>query len=194
MKVKRNKSKRKSKYVKIGKIILLTIAGVGMLSMAVAAPNALQSLDMFYGSNKKRSRYYKYYINNSISRLIDKKLIEFCKKDGKKFLRLTDKGKKEVLKYKLQEKLIKRPWIWDRKWRVIIFDIKERDRRIRDSLRKMLAGLGFVRLQNSVWIFPFECEEVIIMLKANYKLGKNVLYMKVEKVENDKWLRKKFSL
>ena len=36
---------------------------------------------------------------------------------------------------------------WDGKWRVLIFDINER-RRLRTQLRRLLDGVGFVRLQD----------------------------------------------
>ena len=82
----------------------------------------------------------------------------------------------------------------DRKWRVVIFDIKEYRRKTRDKLRITLTSLGFIKLQNSVWVFPYECEDVMVMLKASYKIGNDVLYMTVDKIENDKWLKKKFLL
>jgi len=77
---------------------------------------------------------------------------------------------------------------------VVIFDIKERRKIIREELRKELINLGFRRLQNSVWIYPYECEELIIMLKSYFSIGKDVLYMVVERLENDKWLKRDFGL
>jgi phenylacetic acid degradation operon negative regulatory protein len=45
---------------------------------------------------------------------------------------------------------------WDKKWRMVIFDIPEVTRRDRDFLRSQLQWLGFLELQKSVWIFPYE--------------------------------------
>lgn len=181
----------KKTNIKVGKIVLMTIAGAGLLSMAIVAPNALQVIDMF--SNKK-NKYRKYYINSAVSRLIKQNLIRFENKDGKKFVTLTEKGQLLVKKYEFQEKKIKRPKKWDKKWRVVIFDIKEYRRKTRDRLRITLINLGFVKLQNSVWVFPYDCEDIIVLLKADFKIGKDVLYMTVDKIENDKWLKKEFSL
>lgn len=182
----------KIKIGKIGKIILLTIAGVGILSMAIVALNAIQALNIIPGMKKRR--YYPNYINSVISRLIRQGFIKFQNKDGKKFVTLTEKGQLLIKQYEFKEKKIKRPKKWDKKWRVVIFDIKECRRRTRDKLRMTLVNLGFVRLQNSVWVFPYECEDVMIMLKASYKIGNDVLYMTVDKIENDKWLKREFSL
>ena len=75
-----------------------------------------------------------------------------------------------------------------------MFDIKENRRGTRTLLRQTLDRLGFVKLQNSVWIFPYDCEELVIMMKSNLFLGKDVLYMTVDNLENDMWLKEIFGL
>ena len=169
----------------------MSVAGV--LAVAAMAPNALRMIDMFT-DKKKRGYNRKYQVNKTIIKLQDGGLIEFKDRRGKKFACLTEKGKKKLLEYQLQEIKIKKPRKWDGKWRVIIFDIKEHRRFVRDGLRKELINLDFLRLQNSVWVHPYDCEEVIVMLKSHFKIGKDVLCLVVEKIENDKWLKKEFSL
>src|SRR3989344_5509248 len=51
-----------------------------------------------------------------------------------------------------------------------------------------------LKLQNSVWVYPYDCEDFISLLKADFKIGKDVLYIIVEKLENDWHLRKFFNL
>ena len=51
-----------------------------------------------------------------------------------------------------------------------------------------------MRLQDSVWVFPYDCEDFIALLKAELKIGAAVLYMVVEHIENDKHLRSHFGL
>ena len=177
--------------VSIKKVVLTSIAAVGLISVAVLAPNALQVIGQF---SSKKDRYRRYNINTSINNLLSKGLIEFKTKNGNKFVRLTSKGEKELAKYELGDLKIEKPKKWDKKWRMVIFDIKETRKGIRTMLRNTLSRLGFVKLQNSVWIFPFDCEELVIMLKSNLFLGKDVLYMTVDKLENDKWLKEAFGL
>lgn len=184
---------QKEQKIKIVKIILKIIATAGFISMAVLAPNALRSLDMFYG-RKPRRYNTKYYIKNSITKLKDKGFIKFEEKDGKSFVRLTERGRQKLLKYQLGEIVIKKPQNWDGKWRVIIFDIHEYRKKTRNEFRNELINLGFLKLQNSVWVYPYGCEEAIIMLKAHFHLGKDVLYLLVERIENDKWLKREFNL
>ena len=184
---------KKETKILVGKIILGTIATAGLLMIAAVAPNALKAMDLFY-PKEKRKYHRSSYVRKAVTRLKDRGLIEFEKRNGMTFVRLTNKGHQQLLKYQLREAVIKKPKKWDKKWRVIIFDIKENRRFVRDGLRSELLNLGFVKLQNSVWVHPYSCEEVIIMLKSYFKIGKDVLYMTVDKIENDKWLKNEFHL
>jgi len=67
---------------------------------------------------------------------------------------LTPKGAGRVLqvKRKLKEKK-KRP---DGKWIMIIFDIPEKKRQTRGLLREALLDLGYQKLQQSVWVSPYD--------------------------------------
>ena len=49
-----------------------------------------------------------------------------------------------------------KPKRWDGKWRILIFDIREKVRRRRDEFVDLLR-LGF-KLQNSVWVFPMNAK------------------------------------
>jgi DNA-binding transcriptional regulator PaaX len=184
--------KRETKIL-VGKIILGTIASAGILTVAAIAPNALKAIDLFY-PKEKRKYNRKYYIKQSITKLRERGLLEFKQQNGKIFASLTKRGQKELLKYQLREKVIKKPKRWDKKWRVVIFDIKEQARNLRKGLRDELINLGFVKLQNSVWVYPYECEEVVGMIKTYFGIGRDVLYMTVEEIENDRWLREEFEL
>jgi len=83
---------------------------------------------------------------------------------------------------------------WDKRWRMVAFDLPERRRVTRAKLRAMMADVGFIRLQDSVWVYPHDCEEFVALLKAELKIGKDALYAVVEKIENDKSIRVHFHL
>ena len=83
---------------------------------------------------------------------------------------------------------------WDGKWRVIIFDIPENRRFDRDNIRQALVSIGFMRLQDSVWIYPFNCEDLINLLKTDTESEGDVIYMIVDMVENDEEIKKYFGL
>jgi len=114
--------------------------------------------------------------------------------NGKKYLSLTEAGRQRLSWYKLQDYKIVKPSRWDGKWRLYIFDIKEVRRSSRDYLRNCLRRIGFVRLQNSVWVYPYDCPELMLLIKTGMGIGKDALYLVVESIENDRWLRNEFSL
>lgn len=185
----RKRDKRKN----IQKIILNTIFAAGMMSVALVAPNILSAIKKLEGISK-RKKNLKYSINESFTRLREKGLIEIVEINRKKVARITDRGKNKLDFLDKHNFKLKIPKKWDGRWRVVIFDIKESRSKTRFLLRKTLSRIGFVRLQNSVWLYPYDCEDLISLLKADFKIGKDVLYMIVDKLENDWHLRKTFNL
>ena len=180
-------SKKKQKRANIQKIILHSVAGVGILSVALVAPNvvgAMGKLGLIPSSRQEE------IIRTSRKRLVKKGLLVY--KDGK--LSLTPKGEKELRLMDADMYKVKKPRRWDGKWRVLAFDIKEKRRHLRWRVRSVLSSVGFIRLQDSVWIYPYDCEDMITLLKADLKIGKEVLYLIVDSLENDKEYRKYFKL
>ncbi len=110
------------------------------------------------------------------------------------FVELTAKGKKTLREWEYADYKVPRPEKWDGKWRILIFDIPERRRHLRDMLRNTLRAIGFKRLQDSVWVYPYDCEDFITLLKADFKIGKDLLYIIGEAVENDRVLRDYFEV
>lgn len=185
--------KVKDKRKNIQKIILSTIFAVGILSVVAVAPNIFSVIKQLEGS-RKRKKNLKYSINASFARLREKGLIEIVEINGKKVARVTQKGENQLSFLEKHNFKLKIPKKWDGRWRVVIFDIKESKKRIREQLRITLSQIGFLKLQNSIWIFPYDCEDIVSLLKSDFKLGKDVLYMIVEKLENDWQFLKAFNL
>ena len=177
---------------RIVEIILKTVAAAGFLSIALLAPNALQIVKIF--EKGKRGQNQKYYLKTAAARLAKQGLIEFKKTDRGTFLRITPAGERKLRTIDLDNFQIKKPKKWDGKWRIVIFDIKEARREVRDKLRTSLVQLGFMRLQHSVWVSPYDCEDFIALLKADFMIGKDILYLIVEKLENDALLRAHYNL
>jgi phenylacetic acid degradation operon negative regulatory protein len=70
--------------------------------------------------------------------------------DGDRFHRLTEAGRIAALGGRDPEEA----WntTWDRKWRLILFDVPESKRSLRRRLTRSLAAIGCGCLQGSVWI------------------------------------------
>lgn len=100
-----------------------------------------------YRTDAHRSAFYQ-----SIKQLREQGFIETHKHGKKIMLRLTDKGRQEAILKKLLE-----DDGWDNKWRIVIFDIPETHRRVRNILRGKLREWQFEQLQKSVWVSKKDC-------------------------------------
>lgn len=184
----------KIRRTKLKHALLATLAVSGVLTLAVMAPNAVQLLRYVIKTPRQRRNRF-YYIRSTVHQMSERGLVSLVKNQGgQTMVRLTAKGRTELKRYALGDLKIDKPKRWDGKYRLIIFDIKEWKRKTRDDLRQWLEHLGFEHLQNSVWVFPYPCREIIVLLKSNFKIGKEVLYVTADEIENDGWLRRKFNL
>ncbi|MEK9154312.1 MAG: hypothetical protein AAB798_02465 [Patescibacteria group bacterium] len=173
------------------KAILASIGVAGILLVAMAAPNALQLLGKF-GTGKRR---FGDETRSALSRLARRGLITFEERGGKRYARITGSGRRALaLEEQKAAVKAKRGGRWDKHYRMVIFDIPERRRGTRASLRNTMRESGFLCIQGSVWIYPYDCEDLIALLKADLHIGKDVLYTIVEKIENDLWIKKHFGL
>ncbi|MDO8522618.1 MAG: CRISPR-associated endonuclease Cas2 [bacterium] len=177
---------KKHGYVRDGFLLALGMSGV-ILFPAVA----LATMQIVGIVNRDKYKF-NYQIKTVASRLANRGLVRFKKKG---FIELTETGQREFRR--LEQEAILRASVrrrWDKKWRMVIFDIPERYRKTRDKLRVTLQSYGFRQLQASVWIFPYDCEDIITLLKADLGVAGSVLYTIVEKLENDSRLKQEFGL
>lgn len=158
-----------------------------MLAVAAVAPNVLGAMGKLGILPNKRQ---KEFVENSRVRLVRNGLLKY----QDRFLVLTPKGEKALRRLQLKEYQLKKPKRWDGKWRVLIFDIPEKNRKLRWQIRHTLQMIGFIRLQQSVWLYPYDCEDVMTLLKADFKVGRKVLYMVVDALEFDTPYRAHFGL
>ena len=180
-------SKKRTRRINIQKIILKSVIAAGLISVGLLAPNVIGAMGKLGLIPSKRQ---KEIIEKSRTRLIRRGLLAY--RDGA--LRLTPKGESVLRAYELRDYRLKKPKRWDGKWRVLIFDIQERKKKTREQIRRTLAAIGFVRLQDSVWIYPYDCEDLLTLLKSDFHIGKELLYMVVDQLENDAPLKAQFNL
>ncbi len=107
---------------------------------------------------------------------------------------LTDKGKEKALTYNLDEIVIKKPKHWDGKWRIVLFDIPEKRRKIRDAFRHHLNQLEFYEFQKSVFVHPFDCQNEIDYLIEFYNARRFIRFIVAELIDNELHLKSHFKL
>lgn len=181
------KSKRKTRRGEIQSLILESVKLAGILSVGFIVPNVIKSMRKLGILTNKRQNEI---VMSSASKLVKKGLLKF----NGKYYELTKEGEKRLRKFWLIGGKLEKPKRWDGKWRVIIFDIPEKKRGVRDQIRKIFIFAGLYRLQDSVWVYPYDCEDIIGLLKTDFGVGKDILYMIVDEIENDKHLRQEFNL
>lgn len=88
----------------------------------------------------------------TVSKLLSVGEIEKIEKKGKPFYILTSRGSEKLKESIPIFNLANQKW--DGRWRIVIFDIKEKKKFLRDGLRNKLLSLGFGMWQRSVYITP----------------------------------------
>ncbi len=183
----------RAKYEKVQDRALLIVARLTAQSgrlMFVTDKELVRRLKL-----KEKNYNSSYRIREAFRQLSKKNLIAYRKTPHGWSARLTAEGKKHAGKLDLLESIaVDKPRAWDGRWRVVIFDIWERRRHVRDRLRAMLKKAGFRKVQNSVWVHPYDCEELVAFLKVEMRLGSGILYMIAEGIEQDHKLRSHFGL
>ena len=187
---KRSREIRKRANIQHAVLAIIGIAGI--LTVTMIAPNIFQALPRIIG--KKRYKLA-FQARTAASRLAVKGYVRFIEKNGKKWIEITDTGRRALAFEQEKMRLANVRWKrWDKRYRLVIFDIPEKRKTMRDHVRRILRGCGFLRLQDSVWLFPYDCEELITLMKSEKKIGKDLLYAVVDSIENDAWIKKHFNL
>ncbi len=190
------------KRVKKGAIvkkILLTVAATAAAGGFVLALAAMPGLGVvahsFIQWYKNQDRQGRYRIRKTFERLRQERLIEMNEtSDGKTKIILTEEGKKKVLEYRFEDIKIEPMKKWDKKWRMVIFDIPEHHKKARNALRDKLRELEFYQLQKSVWIHPYECRDEINFIIEFFNISSYVRMAEVNHFDGDKLIKEKFNI
>ena len=142
----------------------------------------------------EHGKYNKKQIQDSIRDLNKEKLIKKKENyDGSILISLTEKGRLRALNIKFRYLKNKKEG-WDKKWRMVAFDIPDECRKGRDAIRYRLKVTGFFELQESLFLYPFDCQKEIDEFVKIFKIEKYVHFGVLELIDNQSWLLKFFNL
>ena len=136
-----------------------------------------------YPKKNPKQNFYK-----AVYRLKEEGFLEEVVEKGENRYRATLKGKAKILRFLKKDKR------WDKKWRVVIFDIPEKKKEMRNYFRRKLYELGFRKLQESVWISPYNIASEIEHLIELCNARKFVHYLLVEELDSKDVLMNLFKL
>lgn len=187
-----NMEARKPKIGPIGKAIIASVAVAGTISILALFPGMVYVVAPFIKKRKRKVSHEK-VIEASVEALVRSGLMrKNITKNGSVQLELTQKGRWESL---LRSKSFDtKKQVWDKLWRVVIFDVPQEKNKMRRELRRAMKLYGFKMLQQSVWVYPHACDDFVGVLKSHLGVSNDVLYMKVAFIENDRHLRREFQI
>lgn len=140
------------------------------------------------------SSFNKAECKRTLKRLEKNDLIKIEQKGEKTKISLRKKGREKAVQLSLESLEIKKPKKWDRKWRVVIFDIPNKHEQARKILRSTLRNLGFLMIQKSVYIHPFNCKEEIEYIRSEFQVDQYVKLLIVDDLEDAAAFRNNFGL
>ncbi len=182
--------KIKTRYY--AKEILKYLLVSGLIFIAASSPYFVFNLSRSVFKNRKIVRKK---FTSSFWYLKKKGLLQLKRQGHDVCIFLTKDGKKKAGKYQIDDLYIERPKKWDRKWRIVVFDIPNSSHIIRNIFRRKLKEFGFYMLQRSVWIYPFKCREEINFLREFLGANKQqIQVLEANRLDNDDFLRKIFKI
>lgn len=182
--------KNKEKIKEITKKILLILGMVGFIFILAAFPG----LGYLFKGNLRKKRFNKEALAQALRKLKKEGLVLTKKEEGKTTFRLSKKGKKKFLNYKLEDLKINKPERWDGFWRIVAFDIPEEKKTARNALRRKLKELDFFKLQKSIFVYPYDCESEINLIREVFEIRPFVNLIIAKSIENEEKIKNYFQI
>ncbi|MDP3697759.1 MAG: hypothetical protein Q8R55_07170 [Candidatus Taylorbacteria bacterium] len=178
-------------------VILKTLAVSGVFVLAASNPRfavnlpknisrILKELD----GKKKREKLFR-----ALSYLRSRKFTEIKDlPDGKSEIKITSAGQEFIGVADFDNLEIEKPAIWDKKFRLVIFDIPKHKHSASTSFSRKLKEMGFLMIQKSIWAHPYDCLNEIVYLRNIFEIEPYVKVVLAEAIEGDFKIRRHFKL
>lgn len=196
------KDKPKEEKFKSGELRQIVLAGLGIALVLGGSVVFTPNFPIILGSllkiveEIKEMKIPRTKIRRALKRLEKRKIIVLDQKGEEVEVRVLERGKVEVLRYSIKRllELKSKKKKWSGKWFLVVFDIPEEERNKRNYLRGFLREIGFYQYQQSVYVFPYECEKEVDLIKKMVEGGKYISYIVAERLEKEDCLRDQFGL
>lgn len=173
------------------KILLLLLGG---LALSCARSNKKQ-WRIVRGIHEGLKEISRQAAERAIEGLYASKLLEaHANADGTTTLTLSDEGKTRALTYRIRYAKIRKVGPWDGKWRIILYDIPEYMRGVRNAFRDHLTTMGVRKLQHSAGICPFDCKDEVDFFIELLDIRKYVRFIVADSVDDEAYWKHVFKL
>jgi len=172
-------------------ILALLLIGGAVTVMAVA-PNIFAAVGRISG---RKGFFDKRELRRAAAYLKSKKYATIREKGEDGYvLQLTEDGAEVIMSKALKDLRIRVRSPWDGIWRIVMFDIPNRHKWARDTLRQRLKLMGFYQMQESVFVSPYPCHEEIKFLISLLNVNDYIRLVETSAISHDEDLREFFSL
>jgi len=174
------------KYAPVADVLKLVGAGA-FLAASVAFPKLPKAIKPLFLSDESEvwKRFNIPYLRRTLKRLEKQKLVEIGFEGDQQTVKITNGGRRRILKYSLAELTIQKPKFWDGKWRLISYDIPKNLNSLRKAFREYLEFWKFYPLHESVFLHAYPCEREVDFLREYLGIGEFVRLFLVDRIEND---------
>ena len=96
---------------------------------------------------------------------------------------LTPAGAYRLQALQLEGIRIPIPKAWDRKWRLVAFDVPISSSRQRQEFVAKLQSLDFFMLQKSLWVYPFPCFSQVEAIASYFNVQRYLSLMEINALD-----------
>jgi len=177
--------------ITVAQIVLLILAQKGRLPFRSIIAHPLTAL---LASQRTENSYYTALARLKSRRQVTRTDDAYELTPHGEYAALKALVRKELVLQERSGKPLKRASTWDGKWRVVLFDVPESKRPIRDYLRGVLKRAGCYALMRSLWISPHKLPSYIERLLEDPAYRKYARMITTTDIDYDEDLRRRFKL
>jgi CRISPR/Cas system-associated endoribonuclease Cas2 len=169
------KVKKPKRHLRAGSWMLETFMSIADEMSAVCIEGHHPSTVLRYGADG--ARYFRDAKERKLERQrirrLEKKKLIMIQQIGENYeVKLTDEGAVELLK----QRVVNAPMMESDLMCMVVFDIPENNRKLRKQIRSVLKESGFIPIQRSVWVSPFDAGEA---LREFFKIKSMVQWVRI---------------
>lgn len=180
---------------------ILYLAGIGVFILGTLVfpqlPRLLKGRSLNFEdflAEEEWEKFDKARLKQKLKILYKQRMVRIYRAGDRFVVQITKRGRRKLLRYKLEDLKIQKPEKWDGKWRIVAYDIPKEKKSAGDMLRRTLKQLEFFELQKSVYLYPYPCTDVVEFVRELYGVGEHVTLLTVGYLEDEIVYKEYFDL
>ncbi len=186
------------KYAPAKEILILVGAGVFIVG-SLLVPGLPKVLKPYLDEKRKNEyeawkRFNLPYLKRTLERLEKQKVIEIDEANGYQIIKVTEKGKEKIIKFSMEDLVVTKPKVWNRRWRLISFDLPQDHAKKRKIFLEYLKNWGFYPVHRSVYLHAYPCFKELNLLTNYLGIRRFIRFFYVSDIENPELFKNFFNI